>query len=1135
MGLLLALGLALFAQSSEGPTLRGAVLDPQGVPAPGAEVFLSTREQGTFGVDALRGRVTSDDSGNFALRVPEDWVRRPGWKRLSLWATRAGEGLYAAAYEVPELPVGQELVLQLPGPSGATISVTDPDGEPVAGARVSPGFFEIGRPSQALVDLLAVVTDERGLATPLSWFLSETTSIQVESEEHGLQEFHSREGWPDALELQLLPTGFVEILSESEVPAEFEGLSLELKSYVFPSAETPRGMSVEGRCALPLRAPSAGAPPLLVADRVAPGYLQVPSGVSLLPVVPGGVIETDGVCAIELRWKEGIPVTGRVVDESTHEPVVGVLVQVENFPLRIEVTTDAEGAFRFQANPGFLALRAVQASPDFVDGSDLFAIPRLELPGDAERFELPEIELTRALSVRGRVVDARGHPVPGAWVFGQCRVSANGRQTDTTHSAVADAEGYFRVDGLSPRGSSELGARFGALSTRDPVRVPMGSNAELRLVLSDAGLLPASGVVLDEGGQPVAGAEVVIWRASPKYSLGGEEQVDFGGRKTLTTDAAGAFVGSPGLDSEQRYCVAVQAPGAVEFFSPWFPGAEAREELEYRLRALATVEGRLLDARGAPLAGVRVFVSGDAPHFATTISGDEGRFSLPGVLPRAGLLFCEREDLGFHGRRFEEGEFIEWVVPDEADSSAAAQGPLGPALPREQELQLARRLARRDWEHALETGQRVGKALVRYARVDPVFALREVDLGRLDSSQEADFVRREVALTHMALDPEDALAIAEGIEDGMGSGLTSIEIAAALPAERRARKLEILGLCRARARNLEHPPYRLVILGRLAEALLDLGESAAAREILAEGQEIASQLPAVEWAAFARATFAEELAQVDLPAALELVRAMPRDQRRHLGNIAHELAALDPEAAEELLGRLTSAGGGNRSTYAPRVCYRMATRDLERAQRIADRCGAAGQCYGMLALALAATEPATAKELLATAYHRLEAVARSENQPRGGLGDDVVVAASLLPVVERVDPARLREYVWRTLSLRDPRTPSGQPGREPAFLFSDAALAFYLARYDRELARSLLEPIVVHFRQQGEGGYRSQWRGFYAALAAVDPAWAEELTQELLPGDALGVMSAVLARAGEDRRRYVQDELLNLWIVDKED
>ena len=79
--------------------------------------------------------------------------------------------------------------------------------------------------------------------------------------------------------------------------------------------------------------------------------------------------------------------------------------------------------------------------------------------------------------------------------------------------------------------------------------------------------------------------------------------------------------------------------------------------------------------------------------------------------------------------------------------------------------------------------------------------------------------------------------------------------------------------------------------------------------------------------------FAEELAQIDVAAALALTKGLADrgEFDRHHGNMSHELARTQPAEAERVLNLIRPPTGNRfnqRDHYAIRVCYRMAAADL---------------------------------------------------------------------------------------------------------------------------------------------------------------------------------------------------------------
>src|SRR5262249_25939517 len=153
----------------------------------------------------------------------------------------------------------------------------------------------------------------------------------------------------------------------------------------------------------------------------------------------------------------------------------------------------------------------------------------------------------------------------------------------------------------------------------------------------------------------------------------------------------------------------------------------------------------------------------------------------------------------------------------------------------------------------------------------------------------------------------------------------------------------------------------------------------------------------------------------------------------------HKLAGLKPAEAERVLGLLSKSGeestiGGTpvvsqaRDQCAVRVCYRMATVDLERARRLAGQikepCYQA-HAYGVMAQALGKAKPAQALELLDKAFAVLRAHVDAGNDRFNGMFGASTVAGSLLPAAEEINPQLVPEFLWRAVALRNQRPAEG--------------------------------------------------------------------------------------------------------------
>ncbi|WAS83581.1 MULTISPECIES: carboxypeptidase-like regulatory domain-containing protein [unclassified Corallococcus] len=140
--------------------------------------------------------------------------------------------------------------------------------------------------------------------------------------------------------------------------------------------------------------------------------------------------------------------------------------------------------------------------------------------------------------------------------------------------------------------------------------------------------------VVDPEGQPVSGARVKVWRAdqSPTHDA-----------LPCSTDAQGTgrLLLKPGW-----YGTEVQARGHVTAFREDIRIApESEPRLDLTLARSALLVGRVVDAEGKPVSGVRLrFASSNAAApYVEAISGEDGRFDIEGAAAGEGLLYSDKQ------------------------------------------------------------------------------------------------------------------------------------------------------------------------------------------------------------------------------------------------------------------------------------------------------------------------------------------------------------------------------------------------------------------------------------------------------------------------------------------------------------
>ncbi|MBZ5636490.1 MAG: carboxypeptidase regulatory-like domain-containing protein [Acidobacteriia bacterium] len=210
-------------------------------------------------------------------------------------------------------------------------------------------------------------------------------------------------------------------------------------------------------------------------------------------------------------------VEGTVVDRVTGAGIPGASITfyIRTQAVFAEATTDASGDFRiFGMKPGSYEVRFEKEG--YRPGNRIPAKPYIV--GESPSPVRIRLEMTRLVSLSGRVVDSEGNPMSQ----GEVKI------VDGITVPVA-ADGTFVMKDLEP-GSYSLAAVPRAIAAPEGARVPVITYSPERIVIRgdadvssvEVRLLTAevyrvSGVVLDETGNPKAGAEVQLL---PKIQTG---------------------------------------------------------------------------------------------------------------------------------------------------------------------------------------------------------------------------------------------------------------------------------------------------------------------------------------------------------------------------------------------------------------------------------------------------------------------------------------------------------------------------------------------------------------------------------------------------------------------------------------
>ncbi|HEX5050136.1 MAG TPA: hypothetical protein VFZ65_00060, partial [Planctomycetota bacterium] len=348
----------------------------------------------------------------------------------------------------------------------------------------------------------------------------------------------------------------------------------------------------------------------------------------------GGSVDVDVAAGardeVELRIPEGIDVRGTVVDPAGNMVPNAVIVLGTRSEDGLEAArSDGNGAFFLRS----VTKKALVAA--FADGFGGSRATRV-----AEFAQGPlELRLSDAAAVvTGRVLDADGRPLAGAWVahgyvydFG---TDARGRPDAPAMMRVelTNAAGEFHLQGI-PLGRPwplHAGAA-GHAAYCGSVRALAGEPQFVEVRLQRAVRL--HGVVRDRHGEPTSGYVHVVDGNSPGEGIADQRP---GWSKAFASTRDDGVFSFTNLTAGDLLVAAHDKQRNVDSHS--FT-ARAGDDVTWDpvLTHDLAIHGRLVDEVGAPLVGWRIVAHGDegvaGPESPTT--GDGGTFRLEGCAPAA--------------------------------------------------------------------------------------------------------------------------------------------------------------------------------------------------------------------------------------------------------------------------------------------------------------------------------------------------------------------------------------------------------------------------------------------------------------------------------------------------------------------
>jgi protocatechuate 3,4-dioxygenase beta subunit len=323
---------------------------------------------------------------------------------------------------------------------------------------------------------------------------------------------------------------------------------------------------------------------------------------------------------------------GYVVHAQTGEPLADVTVstQEDEYRSRAPITrTDAEGRFRL------VGLRPGTFKP-IVRDDNFYGTAELSVQlGLGQTSEPIEIRAHPATLVEGRIVEAGTDQGCGG-----CYVQLSSADTTKRIFARGDEQGRVRLRGVLP-GSYEV--RLDCMAMLEDDELPalvVGSEGPVEVIWEVRAGQAIRGVVVDAAGEPVADTTITAGMAErPREARAHTAQ-----GRTLA-DGSFEIAGLP----PSTYVLRVggdhpQAEPPLEVTLE--PGSDL-EGVRIELPAVAVIEGRVLDERGAALASVTVVARQLSERGSSrTRTDDQGHFVLEHVEPGQVRVAADRDRWG---------------------------------------------------------------------------------------------------------------------------------------------------------------------------------------------------------------------------------------------------------------------------------------------------------------------------------------------------------------------------------------------------------------------------------------------------------------------------------------------------------
>ncbi len=1145
--------------------ITGRVVDSDGQSVADAHVALIATGSES---NSILTSVT-DSEGNFRLEVgaaSADMSTMIAWKegygvghlpRQDLGPEFSGSGGGNSA------PPPKDVRIQLPPVQPVTFKVVDPAGLPVANAIVwarsirlhgDRPFFYAG--DDADVELLQRRTNAGGVVTidylppgAMGGLAIGTATLDRQN-----VVVSAKQAEQD-LTLRLRPTTHVKFRLSSDDKASLSERKITLNI----RADTPIDISSGEPI---LRVVWAG--PTLVTDEDGVAEAKVMAGRTSVYMAPrpGDTFFPDtsnlqGITLIpgetaeySIPFKPGVKLRGRVVD-TQGRPVADVRVQVIGQTL----ATDENGIYETSVPAtGPIYCRTLSVPAGYVMPYDTFSNAAQIVEGQSE-VDQPDIIIESAVQLRGTVVDREGSPMANASVVAAWQASdPQGRSfTLKSEQTTSDTEGRFAFGHVLQDADVRLTARTETMASAAKV-LHTSEPQDVELQVSEDGMLNIVGSVRGANGTLIEHAEVEVSRAllDANGHTYGQRVVPLQGKNSFVSKQAGAFVTPHKLPRFEHYSLKIGASGFLSEQTTFLiPGVAGDLDIgEILLVPVRTFSGTLTDSAGKPVQGATIAAYSSSRSEndrelmrVSTTSDYQGKFTLEQLHPRAAMALVQKDGYRLSGLPLLLGGTGELTLYRDDETIPIKHRITVSELDATARRPAAEKLISTFLERRRNSNYFYTELCQMLLRID-----RDAALVELDQAESA--TSRATMLAEFG-EVGEAFSEAASISDAYSR--CRAMLAVAKKSDDEAFWRDALATVLVEAEQIMRPDYRLATIRGVADEFYERGDEDYAKTIITGHLAQAETLSISEGPGYIRASFAESLALFDFDTAMKLVgEADEQDRARHYQNMAHRLAAINPAAAEQVIGQI------GRTNYIDspvvRVAYRMAKVDLPRALGLLEQIDSVGQgaskarAFGVIAVSIVEKDPEKARELLQQGF---DAIPKQATGLSSWSELSFGTALTLLRYAEQVDPEHLTDYFWQTVqNYGGPRGNAWSPqDEEEKNAAQQAQMAILLALYSQptELVLQVAAPVFDYWERQIEAEDRVDRfvndRVPFIAMALADPVraaqWAiafddslNEQARRYIP-QPWEVVGKTLTYSREEICKQLTRDVYHSWVIDE--